>query len=51
MFPARFDEERKRWMLDEGPVSWDEVMARWEGALPEESSACSGAIASDRAAA
>lgn len=30
-FPARFDEERKHWLLDEGPISWDEVMVRWKG--------------------
>src|SRR5262249_49793402 len=29
-FPAAFDEERKRWMLDDGPISWDEVMVRWK---------------------
>jgi ring-1,2-phenylacetyl-CoA epoxidase subunit PaaA len=29
-FPARFDEERKTWLLDEGPISWDEVMVRWK---------------------
>jgi ring-1,2-phenylacetyl-CoA epoxidase subunit PaaA len=28
-FPARFDEEKREWLLDEGPVSWDEVTARW----------------------
>ena len=28
-FPARFDEEKREWLLDEGPVSWDEVLARW----------------------
>ena len=35
-FPARFDEEAKRWLLDEGPISWDDVMARWKGARPDE---------------
>jgi ring-1,2-phenylacetyl-CoA epoxidase subunit PaaA len=33
-FPARFDAEAKRWMLDEGPISWDEVMVRWKGRGP-----------------
>ena len=33
-FPSRFDAERKQWMLDEGPVSWDEVMVRWKGRGP-----------------
>lgn len=28
-FPARFDEENRRWLLDQGPVGWDEVSARW----------------------
>lgn len=29
-FPAAFDEERKQWLLDDGPISWDEVMVRWK---------------------
>src|SRR6201993_1770996 len=33
-FPARFDEERKQWLLDEGPISWDEVMVRWKARGP-----------------
>jgi ring-1,2-phenylacetyl-CoA epoxidase subunit PaaA len=33
-FPAAFDAERKRWLLDEGPVGWDDVMARWKGRGP-----------------
>jgi ring-1,2-phenylacetyl-CoA epoxidase subunit PaaA len=28
-FPARFDEEPRVWLLDDGPVTWDEVLARW----------------------
>lgn len=28
-FPARFHAERKRWRLDEGASTWDEVLARW----------------------
>jgi ring-1,2-phenylacetyl-CoA epoxidase subunit PaaA len=28
-FPARFDEDRRAWLLVEGPASWDEVQARW----------------------
>jgi 1,2-phenylacetyl-CoA epoxidase catalytic subunit len=28
-FPARFDEERREWLLGEGPIGWDEVTARW----------------------
>jgi ring-1,2-phenylacetyl-CoA epoxidase subunit PaaA len=28
-FPARFDEENREWQLDESPITWDEVLARW----------------------
>jgi ring-1,2-phenylacetyl-CoA epoxidase subunit PaaA len=37
-FPARFDEARREWRLDAGPVSWDEVIARWRvrGPMNEE---------------
>lgn len=28
-FPARFDAVRKRWLLEEGAITWDEVLARW----------------------
>jgi ring-1,2-phenylacetyl-CoA epoxidase subunit PaaA len=33
-FPARFDAEAKRWLLDDGPIGWDEVMARWKARGP-----------------
>jgi ring-1,2-phenylacetyl-CoA epoxidase subunit PaaA len=33
-FPARFDEEPKRWLLDEGEIGWDEVVTRWKGRGP-----------------
>ncbi|HET8978777.1 MAG TPA: Phenylacetic acid catabolic protein [Solirubrobacteraceae bacterium] len=33
-FPARFDAERRAWLLDEGAVSWDEVIARWRARGP-----------------
>lgn len=33
-FPARFDAENKRWLLEEGPVSWDEVLVRWRARGP-----------------
>jgi 1,2-phenylacetyl-CoA epoxidase catalytic subunit len=33
-FPARFDAEKKQWLLDEGPISWDEVMQRWKARGP-----------------
>ena len=29
-FPARFDSEAKRWLLDEGAITWDEVVERWK---------------------
>jgi ring-1,2-phenylacetyl-CoA epoxidase subunit PaaA len=33
-FPARFDEERRVWRLEEGPASWDHVLARWRSRGP-----------------
>jgi len=33
-FPARFDAENKRWALDEGPITWDEVLKRWRARGP-----------------
>ncbi|MGO9822346.1 MAG: Phenylacetic acid catabolic protein [Solirubrobacteraceae bacterium] len=33
-FPAAFDAERKQWLLEEGPISWDDVMVRWKGRGP-----------------
>ena len=35
-FPARFDEEPKRWLLDEGEIGWDEVDDALEGARADE---------------
>jgi ring-1,2-phenylacetyl-CoA epoxidase subunit PaaA len=29
-FPSEFDEGEKRWLLEEGPVAWDQVLARWK---------------------
>jgi ring-1,2-phenylacetyl-CoA epoxidase subunit PaaA len=29
-FPAVFDERRKRWLLEEGAITWDDVMVRWK---------------------
>ncbi|GAC1444740.1 MAG: hypothetical protein NVSMB52_04360 [Chloroflexota bacterium] len=29
-FPAHFDAESKRWMLDEGQIGWDQVVKRWK---------------------
>jgi ring-1,2-phenylacetyl-CoA epoxidase subunit PaaA len=28
-FPAAFDEETRQWLLDQGPIAWDDVLARW----------------------
>jgi len=33
-FPARFDDAAKRWQLEDGPISWDEVIARWRARGP-----------------
>lgn len=33
-FPAQFDAEEKRWLLEEGPISWDEVLKRWKARGP-----------------
>jgi ring-1,2-phenylacetyl-CoA epoxidase subunit PaaA len=29
-FPCEFDEEEKRWLMDEGEISWEQVMQRWK---------------------
>jgi ring-1,2-phenylacetyl-CoA epoxidase subunit PaaA len=29
-FPAAFDEEKRAWLLGDGPIGWDEVLARWK---------------------
>jgi ring-1,2-phenylacetyl-CoA epoxidase subunit PaaA len=33
-FPARFDEDKREWLLEEGAISWDEVLARWRARGP-----------------
>jgi ring-1,2-phenylacetyl-CoA epoxidase subunit PaaA len=33
-FPAAFDEEKREWLLDQGAISWDEVMVRWRARGP-----------------
>ncbi|HUO73022.1 MAG TPA: Phenylacetic acid catabolic protein [Solirubrobacteraceae bacterium] len=33
-FPARFDEERREWLLDDGAIDWSEVMTRWRARGP-----------------
>jgi len=29
-FPCEFDEEFKRWLIDEGEISWEQVLERWK---------------------
>ena len=29
-FPATFDAPRKRWQLEDGPITWDDVLVRWK---------------------
>jgi 1,2-phenylacetyl-CoA epoxidase catalytic subunit len=33
-FPARFDEDRREWLLDEGPTDWETVIQRWRARGP-----------------
>ena len=33
-FPAFFDEKNKRWVLEDGPCTWDDVMKRWKARGP-----------------
>jgi ring-1,2-phenylacetyl-CoA epoxidase subunit PaaA len=33
-FPARFDEETREWLLDEGPIEWEDVIKRWRARGP-----------------
>lgn len=34
-FPCRFDAEAKRWLFEEGEITWDEVLSRWKGRGPK----------------
>lgn len=29
-FPAEFDETRKRWRFEDGPITWEQVLQRWK---------------------
>jgi ring-1,2-phenylacetyl-CoA epoxidase subunit PaaA len=29
-FPAAFDARQKRWLLEDGPITWDDVLVRWK---------------------
>lgn len=33
-FPCRYDVAAKRWLFEEGEISWDEVFERWKGRGP-----------------
>jgi ring-1,2-phenylacetyl-CoA epoxidase subunit PaaA len=33
-FPAEFDEEKREWRLDQGPIGWDQVVTRWRARGP-----------------
>jgi ring-1,2-phenylacetyl-CoA epoxidase subunit PaaA len=33
-FPAAFDADTKRWLLDDGAIAWDEVLPRWKARGP-----------------
>ncbi len=33
-FPCRYDATAKRWLFEEGGISWDEVFARWKARGP-----------------
>jgi ring-1,2-phenylacetyl-CoA epoxidase subunit PaaA len=33
-FPAQFDEDARRWLLESDPISWDEVIERWRARGP-----------------
>ncbi len=33
-FPCQYDPEEKRWLFDEGQISWDDVFTRWKGRGP-----------------
>jgi ring-1,2-phenylacetyl-CoA epoxidase subunit PaaA len=29
-FPCEYDEDEKRWLFEEGEISWDQVFERWK---------------------
>jgi ring-1,2-phenylacetyl-CoA epoxidase subunit PaaA len=33
-FPCQYDENEKRWLFDEGEISWSQVFERWKGRGP-----------------
>lgn len=34
-FPAEFDAQERRWLLERGPVTWDDVLRRWKQRGPK----------------
>jgi len=34
-FPAHFDAKAKRWLLEDGPCTWEDVMKRWKARGPK----------------
>jgi ring-1,2-phenylacetyl-CoA epoxidase subunit PaaA len=34
-FPCQYDEDEKRWLFDEGEISWETVFERWKGRGPK----------------
>jgi len=34
-FPCEFDETEKRWLMEEGEISWDQVLKRWKRRGPK----------------
>jgi ring-1,2-phenylacetyl-CoA epoxidase subunit PaaA len=34
-FPCEFDETERRWLFDEGEISWNQVFERWKGRGPK----------------
>jgi ring-1,2-phenylacetyl-CoA epoxidase subunit PaaA len=33
-FPATFDAPNKRWLFEDGPIGWDQVLKRWKARGP-----------------
>jgi ring-1,2-phenylacetyl-CoA epoxidase subunit PaaA len=34
-FPCQYDPDERRWLFDEGPISWEAVFDRWKGRGPK----------------
>jgi ring-1,2-phenylacetyl-CoA epoxidase subunit PaaA len=34
-FPCEYDEDERRWLFDEGEISWSQVFERWKGRGPK----------------